>query len=431
VKKIFFALVLVFFVIFTSGCAVMNFYGKIDKQVEAGQYAEADKIIDSEKDQYKGLHELLYYFDKGSVLQMMGDYSGSTAQLEKAELKIDSLYTKSATQQASSFFTNDLNLPYEGEDFEQVMVNTMKCLNFLYQGDFEGAEVEAKKVNNRLNLLNDKYEGKEIYKDDAFSRYLSALSYEARGDYNDAFIDYKKSYEDYKQYAQLYGTPVPERVQFDILRMAEASRFYDEVDRFKKEFNIVKYPTYADGRVRGEVIFVIYDGMSAFKVNKFIDAVAVDKNSNPHVIKVAFPEFRSRGYVVNDVQVDGMYDGFDAEDITSIAITNLEHKNGLIKLKAIARATAKYLAGRAVSNNGQNQLLSIVADVYNYASEQADTRCWRTLPARFRIVRLQLPQGKHTIQLALKLTNGTDRPESFDVNIKAGQKKIIPVFAFN
>ncbi|MBN2754569.1 MAG: hypothetical protein JXR81_06840 [Candidatus Goldbacteria bacterium] len=416
--------------LFMGGCAAMNFYKKVDVHMGAGQFAEADKIIEESKNNYKGEHELLYYFDKGSILQMMGEYKESTKYLEEAELKVESLYTKSATQHIGSFLTNDMSLPYEGEDFEQVMINVLKCLNFLYAGDASGAQVEARKVNNRLNLINDRYEGKSIYKQDAFARYLSAIAFELKGDYNDAYIDYKKSLEGYTNYASLYGTEIPGRVKQDILRTAEAVRFYDDVERYKKEFGIQAYTKHAEARSKAEVIFVVYDGMAPYKVSKNVNAATKDKNGKPYVIKVAFPSFVPRGSVVNSVAVDGTDSGFDAENISAIAMKNLEHKNGLIYAKAVARAAAKYFASQALSNNGKNSTMSLLMNIYTYASEQADTRSWRTLPSRFIMIRKYYEPGKKTVKVTLDTVSGK-RELPFNLKLKAGAKKVIPIYAFN
>jgi uncharacterized protein len=261
------------------GCAPLNFYARLDTYIASGDYASADTIINSEKKQYEGMHELLYYFDKDSMLQAVGDYKESIKNLDKAEETIDSLYTKSATKEISSFFSNDLNLPYEGEDFEQVMVNVMKALDFMYLNDFSGARVEARKVNNRLNLLSDRYEGKNKYKDDAFARYISAYSYEAEGNLNDAYIDYKKSYNAYQDYNSLYSTGVPEELKKDLLRVSLALNFKEDFSGYKNDFPEVKFLKQNELKTRGEALIVIYDGMTAYKTNYFTNTpVYNDKN---------------------------------------------------------------------------------------------------------------------------------------------------------
>jgi uncharacterized protein len=420
-----------------AGCATLSLYKKIDGLILAGQYADADAVIEKEKNQYKGEHELLYYFDKGAVLQMKGDYAGSAVQLDSAENKIDSLYTKSATKEISSFFSNDLNLPYEGEDFEQVMVNIMKCLDYMYKGDYEGARVEAKKVDHRLNVITDRLEGKNIYKQDAFARYLSGIVFEALGEMNDAYLDYKKSLEAYQQYNGLYGTEVPYRVKQDVLRSADAMHFTDRIEEFRKDWGQeIKFDRYADYREKGELVAVVYNGIAPYKISYFVDSVvkAEKKGEKDYVVKVAFPKYVSRGYALASAEAftgDQSAHGFDAEDINSIAMKTLENRNFLITAKAIARAVAKYQLSRAASNNGKNQLMGLLANIYTYASEQADTRSWRTLPAAFDLIRIPLMPGKYDIRIKLTSPSGAAREQVIKADIKKGRIKTVPVFAFN
>jgi uncharacterized protein len=422
-------------IVLLSACAVLNFYKKLDTMIMAGQYADAAGVIETEKAQYKGEHELLYFFDKGAVLQMTGDYAGSITYLEQAELKIESLYTKSVTKELSSYFSNDMNLPYEGEDFEQVMVNIMKCLDFMYEGDFDGAQVEARKVDHRLNVIGDRNEGKNIYREDAFARYLSGIANEAKGDMNDAYIDYKKAYKGFKQYNELFGTPIPFEVKKDILRSADAMKFKDEINEFQQEFGDIEYTRYRDSLEKGEAVIIVYCGMAPYKISKFMPHQEKSKDGKRiDTIQVAFPHFTSRGYAIASAEASAkgeQANDFLAEDINSIAIKSLENKNLLIQLKAIARAVAKFQMTKAIDNNGKNKLLGLLAGIYSVASEQADTRSWRTLPAAFRMIRLPLEPGKQSIKLKLNMASGDVRELEIPVTIKKGKKTVVPVFAYN
>ena len=428
------ALVILACLISLSGCAPLNFYSMIDPYIASGDFKSADDIVDKEKKQYEGMHELLYYFDKGSLLQMLGDFKGSISNLDKAEDTIDSLYTKSATKEISSFFSNDMNLPYEGEDFEQVMVNVMKALDYMYMDDFDGARVEARKVNNRLNLLTDRYEGKNKYKDDAFARYLSAFSYEAEGNLNDAYIDYKKSYQAYQDYAGLYSSEMPEDLKADLLRVSQALHRTDDYNAYKADFNGMQYMEQTELNSMGEVLIVIYDGMAPFKVSNFIQSpVYNEKTGKTTLVRVAFPKYVSRYYRINSATASiagADYNSFVTEDLNTMAIANLEDKNALISVKAIARAAAKYIAGEAISSGAKNQWLDMAVNIYNVASEQADTRSWRTLPARFQVIRMQLKPGKYDINVRLNMLDGSVKEETVSVKIKERQKKAVPVFAF-
>lgn len=429
-----YTLIFLLFLAFICGCAPLNFYSKIDPYIISGDYKSADAIVEKEKKQYEGMHELLFYFDKASLLQMLGDYKASSQNLSLAEDKIDSLYTKSATKEVSAFLTNDMNLPYEGEDFEQVMINIMKSLNFMYSNDFDGARVEARKVNNRLNLLSDRYEGKNKYKDDAFARYLSAFSYEAEGNLNDAYIDYKKSYKAYTDYGGLYGTQVPEELKADLMRVSQAMHNTDDFNEYKNNFPGVTFFNQNYINARGEMLIVIYDGQAPYKISTYIQSpVYNDKTKQTTLVRVAFPKFKTRDYMIQNASVNlngKQFDSFVSEDISTMAVKNLEEKNGLISLKAIARATAKYLAAQAISSGVKNAYLDLAVNIFNIATEQADTRSWRTLPGRFHIIRLQLNPGKYNIKLKLNMADGTVRDEVIPIKIQQRQKKVFPIYVF-
>jgi hypothetical protein len=252
---------------------------------------------------------------------------------------------------------------------------------------------------------------------------------------NDAFIAYKKALKAYKDYQNLYGILVPQSLRSELLRAADGIKFYDEIEEFEKEWGEeVNFEKYKNFMQKGEVIFVIYDGMAPYKVSKYVEFPVKEKDKVAYYVKVAFPKFVARGNVISGARMpiaDVSYDSCVAEDVTSIAIKTLENKNFLIEAKAVARAITKYQMTRAVSDDGKNQWAKLAANIINTATEQADTRNWRTLPGRFHLLRVSLPPGKRQLKLTLNLARGGTREQTFNVEIKAGKKKIIPVFCFN
>ncbi|MCX8093601.1 MAG: hypothetical protein N3E50_05490 [Candidatus Goldbacteria bacterium] len=397
-------------IIFLTACAV-PFHKKLDQYLSNDQFKEADELIESEKTNpkeniYSSKNELLYYFDKGAVRQMMGDYKTSSENLEKAEDIIDKLYTKSLTDETWSFFSNDLNLNYTGEDFEQVMVNIIKALNYMYEDNFEGAAIEARKINHKLNYFQDSYGDKAIYTDDAFARYLSAFAYEAIGAINDAYIDYKKSLKAYQKYNSIYGTEIPEFIKCDIFRMADALKFYDHFENFKREWGDIGFIKYNDLKKASEVMIVIYDGLPAYKID--------DR---------AMPKFVHRGYAVEKVIVkdgDKSYSSVVAQDVSKMAIKNLENKNLAILAKTLVRNVAKKIAKDI-------PILNLFI-----GEEKADTRCWRTIPARFQIVRFMvIPESKRKIIAEIYIKDKKDPIQQiFEIYLKPGKKKVIPIYMF-
>ena len=431
-KRIFIYIFFTAVIFIFSGCAEYEVQDQapakpatVSDSLKAADYSNANDLIDANTDEQSPNNKILYYFDKGSILQIMGQYKESSKILHEADTLIDDLYTKSATAEVSSFFVNDLTLPYEGEDFEQVMVNVIKSLNFMYLGDFEGARVEVKKADEKLKLLSDKMEGKNEYKEDAFARYISAFCYEERGELNDAYIDYKKSYETYKQYNTDYGTAVPDAVKKDLLRLSEALKFNDQYEAYKDEFGFMPYTRQGDMNGRGEVMLVIYDGQAPDKV---------DNN--------AVPVFVGKGELVSSVEVvteeDKNYNSFVAEDITRIAIKNLAQKMDLILAKGLARAAVKEVVVD-VAKQAANEMLKnvpfggfitdIAGNAYKNSTEIADTRSWKTLPGRLHLVRFPAA-GIQSFDIKMHMVDGSIREKVVKIKVKPGEKKAIPVYCF-
>lgn len=426
-----------------NGCAGLPLVRQLERSTAEGNYSLALETLEKQKAQFGGANSLLYYFEKGGLLQRLEDYAGSNAALDQAELLIEQLQGTSVTESAASLLVNDMTLSYSGEDYEQVMVHLIKALNFFYLQDFNGAQVEARKVNNRLLAISDKYGKEAVYREDAFARYLAALAYEAGGAYNDAYIDYKKSYQAYQAYARRFGTSMPGYLAGDLLRLSRWVGFDDEYQQWRDTFGGELPDPGRRPLRRSELLLVIYDGQIPLKRTDFIEAPIRDRDHKPYLLKVAFPAFRRRVPVVASAgleQADGQWgeSAFVMEPLGPIAVKNLEQRLGLISAKAIARATAKYLAAQEVrraarsGNEGVNWLVGLAANVYTVATEQADTRSWETLPYRFWLLRKPLPPGTHEVNFTWERTEGGERRSHvLSVTLKPGEKKVIPVYIPN
>lgn len=422
-----------------TGCGGVRVAKQVAADAAAGNYGAALQLMEKEKQQYSGPNNLLYYMDKGSLLQRVGQYGDSTQELEEAERLVEELYGTSVSEAAASMLVNDMSLSYTGEDFEQVMINALKALNFLYINDLEGAGVEARKVNTLLLKLADKYGNDAVYQQDAFARYLAAFAYEAGRDYNNAYIDYKKAYEGFQWYEKHFGMPMPALIKSDLLRLSHRLRFDDEYQRWRGVFGPDVPEPGSRPRKQGEILLVVYDGLIPAKETRYVATEITDPDGHPYALKVAFPIFRPRPNIVERVRV-GLEDGSTVdselmEPLDAIAYQNLEQRIGLISAKAIARATAKYIASfqarkaARAGSEGAGMLVGLAANVFTWATEQADTRSWRTLPNRFHVLRLPLPAGEHQLEVRLKTIYGDVRAlPPLTVKLKKGEKKVIPLY---
>ena len=146
-------------------------YARIDRDLEAGRPNEAIATLKGGQSSFGRHSQVLYLMDLGMLQQIAGQYSESNQSLTRAEDLSDALYTRRITSEAEAFLTNDTALPYEGEDFEKVMLNIVMMVNYADLGMLDDALVEARKVDHKLTVLNDRNGGKMSYSKDPLARY--------------------------------------------------------------------------------------------------------------------------------------------------------------------------------------------------------------------------------------------------------------------
>ena len=125
--------------LFFAGCGVsQNLYYDVENDVSEGRYLDAAGTVRANMDEYGDKSSVLYKLDMGVLYHYAGLSDSSTSYFLSAENEIEDLYTKSISLAAVSMVLNDNVLPYEGEDFEKVLINIFLALNFAEAGEPEG-----------------------------------------------------------------------------------------------------------------------------------------------------------------------------------------------------------------------------------------------------------------------------------------------------
>jgi uncharacterized protein len=408
-----------------------------------GDWAGAAAYVETKKEDFYGKdNRVLYYVDKGYTLHMAGQYEQSNEFLDKAAKAVEELWTESVSANAAALLTTDNALPYQGEDFEKVLINIYAALNYAALGKWEDARVEARVVSQNLDQYNSKYEDKKnAYKDDAFIRWFSAWLRETEaGDdagLDDAKIDYAKAVELYQSlYNPTYKAQVPEFVVQDLFRVAEFRGMMDTIEEIRKAFPNVTWPKYKEVKEKGEILFIHENGESPFKRDKFVEAKA-----GTDTIRVAFPEFVAKQHRITYavVKVEGSDVSAQTvlmEPITAIALQNLDDRMGRIMAKAIARAVAKFIASKAAQEGGKAiggtagaalQLGGAIFGAASNAMEEADKRSWITLPSDIWVGRLRVDPGKYNLAIEYHDGNGNvvKTKKISDIEVGKAGKKIV------
>jgi len=416
-----------------TGCAGPSAAYKLDlhQKLAAGQYQAAAARIEELKDeQYGQRNAVLYWLDMAAVLHDADKYVESDRLLDKAELRLDELYTQSISKAAGTFLWNDGTDDYRGEPFERSLLHVLRALNYVYLHKPDEALVEARKVSAFLSELNDKLAGKQVYKDDAFAQYLAALLYEDAGKQDDARISRDSAQKAYEWYAADYQTPAP---------------------------------SFAAGPIpagQGELVLLHFNGLAPRKTSESIqvawnDAVALvgadeEGRSNQQVnnalraglmanaVTVAFPAYVQDPYLVHGSRVRAGGQAVDTQlvqDISAIARKALADRIAAIRVRAIARATIKFVLAKVAeevvkkeAGKGLGMLAGIVARSVAAGSEVADTRAWTTAPAEIRMARLPLPAGHHQLVVEYLSAGGAPlKVETLEVDVVEGRRSWLHV----
>ncbi|MBW2606189.1 MAG: hypothetical protein JRD05_01000 [Deltaproteobacteria bacterium] len=448
-RKLLRLLLLLLFGAMIFSCAPkVKHYPLINQCLSNQNYDQALQVIKDNKDAYPKRNAALYYMEEGILAHFALRYKESNKSLSRAEQIMDELYTRSISKQTASFLINDNTIPYRGEDFESAMVNLFMALNYVGLGLRDEALVEARKVDNKLNIINSRYseDKKNVYKEDAFIRFLMGALYEADGEENDAFISYRKAEEIYRtDYRQNYGISPPVLLIENLLSSAKAMDFHEELTEIQGQYSNVAFMAPAEKKEMAEIYLIHYNGLGPKKVEKRWVVPLPDG----YLVKVAYPKFKKRYYeIVRGVTtlknlttgVSYEFSTILMENIGSIAVKNLENRTGRIKAKAIARATTKYLATKASSKMAKKEggdlaglLVQVAGNIASVATEQADIRHWRLLPAEIRVGKIVVPPGEYDGRINFVNASGatiTSR-EIEHCTLERGEKRFITYRTLN
>jgi hypothetical protein len=413
------------------GCATYSeTFHDVERNLVAQDYERALAAL--ERAPGPARDRALYLLNKGMLERLRGGFAASNESFEAAKQLMDQLAAVSVSEQATSFVINDATRSYAGEEYEQVLVHLYKALNYLQLKDLPAARVEALQVDVRLREIAEKLP-QAHYGEDALARYLTGLIYEELGEWSDALIAYRKSYEAYQRQQPHTRVEVPEFLKHDLLRLADRQGLNNERDRYKREFGIERWQSVEERRALGEVVLVLHNGLAPILRERSLTV----PDGSGHFVRIALPYFESRPAPVARVELGdgaGRASGAVAENIDAIARNHLEAKMAAITARAVARQVVKaQMARQARENAHQNSqnawagVFALAVEIGTVVTERADTRSWVLLPYDIQLARLTLPPGRHDVRVELygeynQLVATRDFP---GIELRAGEKRYL------
>ncbi len=396
------ALVLLVFAGLITVCGsqkLMNGQKQMRTSFQSGDYERADHIADSLKENeiYKAKDRVLYALEKGTINYFKGDYEQSVESFTSAEEYIDQFFTKSVKTGVGAFISNDTQLNYNGEVYEDVYLNGFKSLGYLKMDDFESALVEARRIAQKLSEAEQKYgeyasamaESDTTEKDIKWEAGTSSIHNSPLSHYLAGALYAKAGEED--------GA----RIEMEKLEKAinNHQAMPDSKLKFDSTFTKVQHPD------QYNTMLMAFCGNAPDKVDNSINT---DINRDGKGVKIAIPKLEMRPSnvgtieaVINDTVATELK---LIEEMDKVARETFEIKKPIIVARATIRGVLKSVAQEGVTGAIEDEFGSIAGDVAGFlggkareASEQADLRGWQTMPGKIYTNVVKLPAGEHDV----------------------------------
>jgi len=414
-----------------GACAGHVAYDTLSARLATGDCDGAIRLVEESREDYGTNSELLFLLDSAMVHMQCRKFETAQERFHRAEDLAEQLWTLSLSRETLSLIANDYLLTYGGEDYERAMIHLMSAIAYLDADNPEDALVECRRLDSLLALYNDRYDEKNVYKEDAFGRYLSGILNEADHDLDAAFIDYQKALESYADYENFYQTPAPDSLKEDFLRVAGI------VNRMEDARVLVPWDTpgsdLLDTQTLGKIVFIQLSGKALVKIE---DRIHIPTRAGP--VTLAFPKLvslstgpKSTRFFLRSQAGQRSIRAELVADINAIAIKNLADHRIRIIAKTVARAVAKQVViHQAAKQAGKNesremeQAIETALNLLNLFLERADLRSWQTLPARIYMARAFVEPGAWQVDIP-SLGNGEGKTKN--ILVKAGKINYIIV----
>jgi hypothetical protein len=367
-----------------------------------------------------GRDAVIWQLEHASILRAAGKFEDSVKAFDVAEEKVNQ-YAEQAKvklgREAAATMSNQANLPYEGRDYDGIMLNTYKALDYLTLGDAEKARVEIIRAyqrqqdaveNNKRRIEQAQEEEQQAKDKEKIEKARENERFKTQ--MNSAFgeLDTMKTYADYVN---------PFTVFLDGLLFAcnatgasdleRAHKSFERAVGFNAENKFLKGDLEAvDALIQGKqsepVTYVIFEtGRAPIRDQIRIDIPIIFANVS--YVGAAFPKLQFQSDHVPKLTVTTSSGSETTEVIASMdSVVAHAFKNELptiitkTMISTIAKAAAAYGVNQAASqqDNIAGLITRLATAGYQAAVNIADTRTWTTLPKEFQYCRIAAPPDR-------------------------------------
>ena len=426
--------------ILATGCQTYTQQTKVaDANWQQGNSMETARRFTEKADKAKdGKDAVIMRLEQGAALRAAGQYRESIAAFDAAEEKINS-YDEQAKvnnvgRETGALLSNQANLPYKGRDYDKVMLNAYKALDYLQLGDPDKARVEffrssqrqqdaeennkkrIEKAEKEFESLKDSQEkgaasAKDMadkanadpqFKQKVATEYGYLDEFPAKANYVNPFVYYING---------LYFLAANKDAS-DLSRARDSFRFalgsIGDNKFIKQDLEMVDQVS--QGAAIPPTTYVIFETGCAPKRDQIripIPLFLAGVQNVPYV-GATFPTLKKQGGQLPNLNVAA-----SGTSETTVLLASMDSAVGqdfknelpIIITKTIVSAGIKAAASYGVNKAMEKQdiwvklAIKVAMTVAQLAVDIADTRTWNTLPKEFQFCRIPTP-ADHKIELS-------------------------------
>ena len=397
-----------------SGCnAPKSHLNKFNQFFEASEFEKARNFAEKktrQKDTPRG-EDLLWSLQIGSIDRIDKNYAQSTEMFDICEEMMTHFDSENSGigHAVGAVAVNENIVPYTGQVYDGVMVNTYKAMNFMSTGQYDLARVEFNRALDRQRRAKETF-SKEIQKQ------KDEISADENSENVQKSLDNPEMQKRLEEvYPSLYNFSVyPDFVNPFATYMAGLfflieGDYSKSVDLLKESAGMMPENTVilqdldvveralSEGQAIEPTVWVIFEnGLGPVKEEFRIDLPLFIFLDNVRYVGIALPKlmFRQAALPYLELKTDSTTSKTQlVADMDRVIQTEFEKDFKGILTRAIISTTAKAAAQYALENNSHSSWAAVAMAVYNFLSTAADVRIWTALPKDIQAARLVMPEN--------------------------------------
>jgi len=426
----------------------MKDLGDFNGHFESGNYAGAEHFAQAKikNNGNPSGNDLLWTLQAAAAQRAQLNHSISLETFDKAEEMLNYYSPKSEVlDNVSATIVNDNAMPYRGEQYDGIMVNTYKAIDFLAEKKLDLARVELNRAldrqtrakehfNNEIRKLEDQLNkqkektntdakamaGSEGVQSVINSNYSNLSDFAPYPDFVNPFTTYL---------AGIYFMLIGENGRAaDLLK--ETAGMVPDNDYIKNDLQLADDAAAGKTKIENQCWIIFENGLGPTKSEVRLDLPLAIVSDRVAYTGIALPQLSPRppAYPYLTIKTDNAeYTTRQVADMERIIQTEFNKDFKGILIRSIASAAVKTAAQAALSsdkNGDGGKIAAIALGIYSAATTAADLRIWTSLPKDFQIARCNIPNNSPLLVF-------TPADTMFEVNIPPCKNAIVYIKIIN